>query len=122
MPSAEIELIDYMRGPVPEGELEFTRTGLPAGASMGIWSGVIRYAGNRRFPVWAKVRLTLDVARGDTVHVEVHSGAAVIAFDAQAQASGAAGQTIPLLNPISKKRFSARIEGKGRAIVEGVPQ
>jgi Chaperone for flagella basal body P-ring formation len=122
MPAAEIELLDYTRGPVPEGELEFTRGGIPGGASMGVWNGAVTYAGGRRFPIWAKVRLTPDVARGDMVHVEVRSGAALIAIDAQAQASGAAGQTIPFLNPISKRRFSARIEGKGRAAVEQGPQ
>jgi flagella basal body P-ring formation protein FlgA len=56
------------------------------------------------------------------VHVEVHSGAALVAFDAEAQSSGAAGQTITLLNPISKRRFSARVEGKGRASVQEGPQ
>jgi hypothetical protein len=122
MPTAQIELLDYTRGPVPEGDLEFSRNGLPSGASTGIWSGAIRYAQGRRFPVWAKVRLTQDVARGDMVRVEVRSGAARISFDAVAQASGAAGQTIPLLNPISKRRFSARIEGKGKASVEEGPQ
>jgi hypothetical protein len=118
MPAAQIELLDYTRGPVPEGDLEFSRSGLAAGTSTGVWSGAVRYAGNRRFAVWAKVRLTADVTRGEMVHVEVHSGAALVAFEAQAQASGAAGQTITLLNPISKRRFSARIQGKGRASVE----
>jgi hypothetical protein len=122
MPSAQIELLDYTRGPVPEGELEFSRNGIPSGASTGVWSGAVRYAGNRRFPVWAKVRLTQDVTRGEMVHVEVHSGAALISFEAEAQGSGAAGQTIALLNPISKRRFTARIEGKGRVSVYGNPQ
>jgi flagella basal body P-ring formation protein FlgA len=120
MPAAQIELLDYSRGPVPEGELEFSRTGLPAGASAGVWNGAVVYGGNRKFPVWAKVRLTPDVARGEMVHVEVRSGAALVAFEAEAQASGTAGQTITLLNPVSKKRFAARIDGKGRASVEGI--
>src|SRR5262249_27443988 len=57
MPSAQIELLDYTRGPVPEGELEFSPNGPP---STGVWSGAVRYAEGRRFPVWAKVRLTQD--------------------------------------------------------------
>jgi len=122
MPSAQIELLDYSRGPVPEGELEFSSRGLAAGASTGVWSGSIRYAGDRKFAVWAKVRITADVNRGEMVHVEVRAGAALIAFEAQAQSSGAAGQTITLLNPISKRRFSARIEGKGKASVDGATQ
>jgi hypothetical protein len=122
MPAAQIELLDYTRGPVPEGELEFSRNGLPSGASAIVWSGAVRYAEGRRFPVWAKVRITADVNRGEMVHVEVRSGAAVVAFDAEAQSSGAAGQTITLLNPISKRRFPARVEGRGRASVPEGPQ
>jgi hypothetical protein len=122
MPAAQIELLDYTRGPVPEGELEFSRNGVAPGAPAGVWSGAVRYAEGRRFPIWAKVRITADVNRGEMVHVEVHSGAALVAFDAEAQSSGAAGQTITLLNPISKRRFSARVEGKGRASVQEGPQ
>jgi flagella basal body P-ring formation protein FlgA len=59
------------------------------------------------------------VARGDTVQVEVREGGAVLQIPGQAQASGMVGQTILVLNPMSKKRFSARIEGPGRVSAGG---
>lgn len=58
-----------------------------------------------------------EVTRGETVKVEVWNGAAHLEFEAEAQASGSAGQTIPVLNPLSKKRFPARVSAKGRVVV-----
>ncbi len=183
LPAAEIDLIDFSRWPVPEGALEFPLSGLRE----DIWSGGVIYAGGRRFPVWARVRVRVsvpaavalrdlragerldraafrsetrtaamssglfpasapeaagkrlrrpvragsaipaawletppDVIRGDRVHVEVRSGAARVAFEGEAQGSGSAGQTIPVLNPETGRRFSARIEGPGRVEVAGV--
>lgn len=55
-PETELTLVDYSRAAAPEGELVFSRTGLrrvPGGAY--IWSGSVRYAGARRFFVWAKI-------------------------------------------------------------------
>jgi flagella basal body P-ring formation protein FlgA len=54
------------------------------------------------------------VLRGETVEVESREGAAVVQVPGQAQASGAIGQTILVLNPTSKKRFSARVVGRGK--------
>jgi len=62
-----------------------------------------------------------DVRFGDTVKVEVVNGGAHLEFEGQAQASGSTGQMIPVLNPVSKKRFPARVEGKGRVSVKGTP-
>ena len=58
-----------------------------------------------------------DIARGDTVRVEVHSGAAVLTFDGQAETGGSTGQNIRVINPSSKKRFQARVEGKGKVTI-----
>jgi flagellar basal body P-ring formation protein FlgA len=58
-----------------------------------------------------------EVTRGDTVHVEVVMGGARLELEAQAEASGAVGDTIPVLNPVSKKRFPARVDGKGKVSV-----
>jgi len=69
----------------------------------------------------AWVEAAKDVLRGDTVQVEVLQGGARLAFQAQAEASGSAGQTIPVLNPVSKKRFPAVVEGKGKVSVKGTP-
>ena len=177
-PDAPIELVDYTKGPVPEGELEFPRGGLRG----EIWRGAIRYGGRHRAPVWARVKISIAaprvvalrdlrpgqpidaawlklemhdgesmpmtieevagrvprrairagtairpawldepkaVERGETVQVEVREGGALLQLNGQAQASGAVGQTIPVLNTMSKKRFQARVEAKGKVSVGG---
>src|SRR5580700_2027110 len=58
-----------------------------------------------------------DVVRGDTVQVEVWSGGAHLKLDAVAEASGSTGQSIPVRNTDSKKRFFATVVGKGRVSV-----
>jgi flagella basal body P-ring formation protein FlgA len=184
LPEAHIEILEFSRTAAPEGEIQFPLAGLRHGAIGQTWNGWVTYAGNRRFPIWARVKVTVstrvvvaaadlkagaaieasqlhietrdnlpgisflastadvegrvlrravaagtpiqpqwleaakDVTRGDQVKVEVRSGNARLELTGEAEASGAAGQTIPVLNPISKKRFRARIEGKGRVVVE----
>ncbi len=61
------------------------------------------------------------VARGDTVEVEVRSGAALLRLDGRALADGARGQAIPVLNPATGKRFRARIEAPGHVLMESLP-
>jgi flagella basal body P-ring formation protein FlgA len=64
-----------------------------------------------------------DVNRGDTVHIEVRSGAARVALTARALTGGRSGETISVRNPDSNKTFQARITGKGTALVDaGVPK
>jgi flagella basal body P-ring formation protein FlgA len=60
-----------------------------------------------------------EIERGDRVLVEVRAGAAHLELTAVAQAAGSSGDLIPVLNPSSKRRFTARVEGKGRVSVEG---
>jgi hypothetical protein len=118
LPNARIELIETSRAPVPGGGLEFPLSGLHSTAPGAmLWSGYVLYGGKQRFYVWARVRIPNDINRGDIVQVEVRSGAAVLELDAQAQTSGVAGQTVSLLNPVSKKRFQAKIQGPGKAVV-----
>jgi flagella basal body P-ring formation protein FlgA len=183
LPEARIEILETTRAAVPEGEPEFPLAGLRHSGGGETWNGFIRYAGNRRFFIWARVKVRVsaafvvaaediaagrpvttaqlrvetrdefpasgtvvsvagvegkvlrravaagtvlrsewldaikDVTRGETVKVEVHSGNARLEFEAQAEASGVAGQTVPVVNPVSKKRFKARVEGKGRVSV-----
>lgn len=78
----------------------------------------------RSIPAGAAIRMPWleaphDIVRGETVRVEVSSGGAHLEFEARAQASGSAGETIQILNPESKKLFPARVEGKGRVSVKG---
>jgi flagella basal body P-ring formation protein FlgA len=59
-----------------------------------------------------------DVNRGDSVHVEVRSGAAHLEFTAKAETAGRSGDVIAVRNPSSNKIFRARIAGKGQVLVE----
>ena len=54
-----------------------------------------------------------DVLRGDIVQVEVWSGRAHLKLPGVAEASGSKGQSIPVRNPETQKRFWATVSGKG---------
>ncbi|MBZ5622774.1 MAG: flagellar basal body P-ring formation chaperone FlgA [Acidobacteriia bacterium] len=58
-----------------------------------------------------------EVTRGDVVEVDVWSGGAHLKLPAVAEGSGSTGQTIPVSNPESKKRFLARVVAKGKVSV-----
>ncbi len=64
---ARIAIEDFSRHPAPRGELVFPREWLRApapGASAAVlWKGYVRYAGARRFPVWARVRISAPFTR-----------------------------------------------------------
>lgn len=65
-PDARIELLDFSRYPVPRGEIEFRADGLsrPAGVKApALWRGSVRYAGNRHFRIWARVRISIREKR-----------------------------------------------------------
>lgn len=79
-----------------------------------------------RVPIRAGSAIRLDqleapreILQGETVKVEVQSGGVRMEFEAQAQGAGALGEAIPVLNTVSKRRFLARVEGKGRVSVDG---
>lgn len=63
LPGAHIEILDFSHQPAPDGELDFPRTGLRQTLAGELWTGAVRYAGTRSFPVWAKVRVRADVPR-----------------------------------------------------------
>ncbi len=58
------------------------------------------------------VRQPPQVARGEKVSVEVSEGGALLAFEAEAETSGSAGDLVFLRNPASGQRFQAKVEGK----------
>ena len=185
LPDARIEILDYSRHPQPDGEIEFPPRGLQAGTDGAMWIGCVHYGSNRRFAIWARVKvvatvervlasgdlptgqvigdaqvvartrdefpsaepfaksldqvvgrwprvpiragaairldqlqLPMEVVRGETVRVEVRNGPVHMEAEAQAEGSGALHETIPVLNTTSKRRFLARIEGKGRVSVD----
>lgn len=86
LPEARIELVDYSRQPVPEGELEFPlagiRTARTGAESAVLWVGDVRYAGDRRFGVWAKARMMVPVRRV-LAAVDLRPGKAVAAAEVQ---------------------------------------
>jgi len=57
------------------------------------------------------------VLRGETVEVEAIHGGARLKLEGIAEGSGAIGETIPIQNPVSKQRFQARVESKGKVVV-----
>jgi flagella basal body P-ring formation protein FlgA len=56
------------------------------------------------------------VLRGETVQVEAVLGGARLKLEGRAEASGAIGDIVSIQNPISKQRFPARVEGKGKVV------
>ncbi|HVW10336.1 MAG TPA: flagellar basal body P-ring formation chaperone FlgA [Bryobacteraceae bacterium] len=90
MDDAHIEILETTAGDVPKGTMEFTREGLgvpatPDQTNGETWRGNILYGGVQRFPIWAKVRVTVPstrliaveslrpgaVIRPEQVHLEV---------------------------------------------------
>jgi flagella basal body P-ring formation protein FlgA len=68
IPDARIEILDYSRHPVPQGRIEFFRTALAApppsqSQASALWTGAVRYGGNRRFAIWARVRILVQAQR-----------------------------------------------------------
>jgi flagella basal body P-ring formation protein FlgA len=65
LPQARIEILEFSRQPAPEGEMEFRVENLhgTVGNSTGLWNGSVRYAGARRFRIWAKVKVLVAVTR-----------------------------------------------------------
>jgi len=59
-----------------------------------------------------------DVERGDRVEVEVKVGAAILDFEATAESSGRAGESIMVKNPENGRTFQAKIQDKGHVLVE----
>ena len=185
LPEADISVLEWSRARVPAGEIAFPASQLRSGPTGQWWAGYVRYAGVRRFSIWARVTVRatarrvvalrdlppgraipadsvelqtrqdipgavdfaqsidqvagkwprtliragtpvrlaplgapVEVVRGDTVAVDARSGAAHLQFEARAEESGAAGEMIPVRNPVSHRRFMARVAGKGRVSVD----
>ncbi|HLM99419.1 MAG TPA: flagellar basal body P-ring formation chaperone FlgA [Bryobacteraceae bacterium] len=184
-PAAHIEILELSKFPVPHGDLEFDRSTLPVGTDAPVvWRGIVRYAGGRKFGVWASVKLRVqgvrvvatdnlaagktihagqvklepaevypmpraaaltlegvignsvripvaaggvlypgmvdapkEVERGDTVQVEVQSGAALLKLEATAESAGRHGEPIRVHTLVSGRSFSARVTGKDRVVV-----
>lgn len=62
-----IEVIDYSRFPAPLGDLVFDRKDLAPlpdpTLRLQLWRGFVRYGADRRFPIWARVRIGIPTVR-----------------------------------------------------------
>ncbi len=69
-------------------------------------------------PIFAAMLTTPPaVERGDTVRVEVISGGALLAFDAQAQSPARIGEFVLVKNPENSRYFKAHVEEKGKVSI-----
>jgi flagella basal body P-ring formation protein FlgA len=184
-PNARVEVLELSRYPVPKGQIQFSRSALPPGGGAPVlWRGAVLYTGERRFAIWARVKIAVpstrlvaaqnlspghriereqvrleeceifpsgrpsdqsldqivgrvprrpiaagaiitanlldapkEVERGDTVEVQVSSGAAHLKLEGLAESAGRRGESIPVRNLITNKSFSARIVDKDRVLV-----
>jgi hypothetical protein len=121
-PEADLAVQDFSLFPVPEGKVEFLMSGLsvPA-AGPAFWRGHVTYGNAKQFDIWAKVTIAdaalIDVRSGETVHVVVENGAALLKLDARAESSGLIGQKVSIRNPRSGKVFFAEVTGRGNVRV-----
>jgi flagella basal body P-ring formation protein FlgA len=98
-----------------------TREEVPAA---GLVSAVEEVAGKAlRRPVARGTALRTEwlepvkvVLRGETVRVEAVRGGARLELECVAEGWGAIGDIVPILNPVSQRRFPARVESKGRVV------
>jgi flagella basal body P-ring formation protein FlgA len=58
------------------------------------------------------------IKRGEAIKVEVRSGAARIQIDAVAEAPARTGDMVALRNPVTGKRFTARVESGSLAVIQ----
>lgn len=124
---AQIEILDFSRQLMPLGTPAFEESGLDR---LGMWRGRMIYGDNRSVPIWVRVRVideatgqTIvtgrvskepEIAKGDSVRVEISSGGVLLAFDASAESTGHIGEQVTIRNPANGQRFRAVVEGRGK--------
>ncbi len=115
--AAVVTMVEMFPSPIPAGEIVFPATSRGA----QLWRGYVQYTPTRRFPIWARVDVTIPLAihRGDTVPVEVHSGSAVIRFDAVAEKDVPVGGVADLRNPATGRTFQAHLDGFKAILILG---
>ena len=66
-PLTRIEVLETSHQPTPPGEIFFPKSGLLPAPSTDLkgrfWRGYVVYSNRRRFPVWARVRITTSAPR-----------------------------------------------------------
>lgn len=102
LPDARIEIVELSKFPVPPGEIAFPRTALnePASSDITVWSGYVSFDGGR-FPIWARVRITVAVKRVVAV-VALRPGHPVLAGDVALQEAEEFPRRAPALASLDK--------------------
>jgi hypothetical protein len=115
--SAVVTMVEMFPSPIPAGAIVFPATT----REVQIWRGYVQYTPTRRFPIWTRVSvsMTLVAHRGDTIPVEVHSGRAVIRFDAVAQKDVFPDGIADLRNPATGRTIHAHMDGTKAILVVG---
>jgi flagella basal body P-ring formation protein FlgA len=63
---SNIEVLEISHFPVPEGDVVFPRESLSASTGtspVALWRGFVRYDGDKKFPVWARVNIRAVLTR-----------------------------------------------------------
>ena len=70
---ARIEVVEFSGFGIPKGEIRFPLSGLRrpplrAPDQPVLWKGFVEYAGRRRYPIWARVKIAVTAVRVVTRH------------------------------------------------------
>jgi flagella basal body P-ring formation protein FlgA len=98
-----------------------TREEIPATGFASAIGDVTGKAARRAVPAGTALRSewleeAKVVLRGETVQVEAVRGGAHLSLECVAEGSGAIGEIISIHNPVSQRRFPARVESKGKVV------
>lgn len=115
---------DLERGrPISEGQVRVEKSeGYPRNSNAPRVEDVVHRTPRRLIKAGAEVVPSLlaeerSVDRGEKVQVEVESGATRLTLEGRAESAGDVGGIISVRNPQNGRLFSARVSGKGRAVV-----
>jgi flagella basal body P-ring formation protein FlgA len=119
-PDARIEIVETSRQPAPPGPLLFSRSSVrpPASgdATPVLWRGYIEYGNNRRFQVWARVRITASISRVVTTE-PIRAGEPIGREQVRLESS----EGFPFGNPSASRLDQVVGQAVRRPLTSGVP-
>lgn len=135
-----LELVDFFRGPVPAGQLEFRRDRLPQRVRSQVvvtWTGRVRVDDNHSVPIWARVRIETEppgprgtpavlssslgaalLAKGAPVDVQTVCGTVMTTQSGTTLRDAREGDRVPVRLARLGKVVSAQATGKGLVRLE----
>lgn len=110
---AEITIIEASEYGAPKGDLVFPMSGLPTATANGpvLWRGHVRYAGTRKFNVWARVEIAIPYTRVVAVE-EIKAGDVIKAEQLrliQGKGAPVPGKTFSRIEDVSGRTARNRI-------------